>query len=156
MAKRGFIGGILSALIVCAVSFLIIFFLFPQISERYFGISFKNGDVSKAVTDTTSDVREVIDNISEELKQKGASKEEIDQVVGKIKDSDVWEKIKDTSVDAGSAIVDAVKEATKGINIDISVDSIKNTLSKIDIGKFVKNLGNMTGDTLEALLKKIR
>jgi len=77
--KGGFGSGLLKALILAVLSFAVIFFLFPNVADKNFGYSFKNGDVG---------IRTRLTNeVVQDMKNAGASQVDIDAVLEKIKEN---------------------------------------------------------------------
>jgi len=77
--KGGFGSGLLKALILAVLSFVVLFFLFPNVSDQNFGYSYKNGDLG---------IRNRLTNeVVQGMKDSGASQVDIDAVVEKIKEN---------------------------------------------------------------------
>ena len=77
--KGGFGSGVLKALILAVLSFAVIFFLFPNVADKNFGYSFKNGDLG---------IRNRLTNeVVQEMKSAGSSQVDIDAVLDKIKEN---------------------------------------------------------------------
>ena len=53
--------GFLWALLIAVLSFFIIFIFFPDVSNRFFGVSVRGEDVQKVVKDIGDTVTEVVD-----------------------------------------------------------------------------------------------
>lgn len=59
------LSGFLWALILAIVSFFVIFLFFPDVSQKFFGVSLKKSDVEKAkqtVEQTVTDVADKVEN----------------------------------------------------------------------------------------------
>ena len=69
--EKSVMKGFLGALILCAVMFAVVYFLFPNASEKYFGMSFKNGDVSAKMASSTAEITDMVADIKTELKASG-------------------------------------------------------------------------------------
>ncbi|MDD4082415.1 MAG: hypothetical protein WC162_04945 [Sphaerochaetaceae bacterium] len=77
--KGGFGSGLLKALILAVLSFAVLFFLFPNISDQNFGYSYKNGDLG---------IRNRLTNeVVQGMRDSGASQVEIDAIIEKIKEN---------------------------------------------------------------------
>ena len=66
-------SGFLTAIIIAVVSFLVIFFFFPDAANRCLGVSFRKGDskeIEKVLNDTKEKVTEqVTDKISNKVSE---------------------------------------------------------------------------------------
>jgi len=59
--------GFLWALILAIVSFFVIYFFFPDVSDRFFGAKGRKSDVEKAVEQTVDDVKDKVSDIGREV-----------------------------------------------------------------------------------------
>ena len=66
--------GFLWALLIAAVSFFVIFIFFPDVSNRFFGVSIKGEDVQKVVKEigntVNEKVSEAVDKVSDAVTEK--------------------------------------------------------------------------------------
>lgn len=155
MAKKGFLKGLLGAVSVCIVSFLVIFFLFPGASEKYFGMSFRNGDVSKGMQESKQQLGEMIDGVKSALRSSGATERQINEIVDSLKESDVWEQIKSGAVNGSDAVASFVKQQASKVNVDVAVDNIKSAISKVDFQKLAKNISSFASSTIKTIMGKL-
>lgn len=157
MAKgKGAFKGFLWAVVICLLSFGVIYFFVPSVSERYFGVSFRNGDVSEVMTESSQQVNEIIDNVKAQLKASGATDAQISEVIDKLKESDVWEELKDTTKDGAQAVADFVKDAARSVNLEVGVDAVKNAISKVDFQKLAKNISSFASDAFQSIVNRLK
>ncbi|MDD2231336.1 MAG: hypothetical protein PHO44_00865 [Sphaerochaetaceae bacterium] len=153
--EKSVMKGFLGALILCAVMFAVVYFLFPNASEKYFGMSFKNGDVSAKMASSTAEITDMVADIKTELKASGATDEQISKIIDELKNSDVWDTIKDGASDGAQAVSSFVKDAAKELDINISAESISKAISSIDFKKLGASIASFASGAIDTIMDKI-
>ncbi|MDY4888620.1 MAG: hypothetical protein SO135_02590 [Sphaerochaetaceae bacterium] len=152
---KGFFKGLLAAIIICALSFAVIYFFVPGMSEKYFGMSFKNGDVSEKMAQSKADLEKLTAEIRVSLKNSGATDEQISTILVSLRDSEVWNTIKEGSADAAREVSSFVNKAAKELKIDVSLDSLSKAISNIDFAQLGKNISSFASDLYDSIIDKL-
>ena len=156
MAKnKGVFQGFLWAIAVCIISFGVIYFLVPDVSEKFFGMSFKNGDVSEAVSLSSKTFDEALKSIKETLDKE--IPEQAGAVIGKLSKSDVWDKAAAAPEKAAEMISEEAQRIAEeagyvGKNI---TDEVGAALKSIDLSGLMKSISSVASGTWKSIRNKI-
>ncbi|MBO4389200.1 MAG: hypothetical protein J5785_07205 [Spirochaetales bacterium] len=156
MAKnKGVFQGFLWAVAVCIISFGVIYFLVPDVSEKFFGMSFKNGDVSEAVSLLSKTFDEALKSIKETLDKE--IPEQAGEVIGKLSKSDVWDKAAAAPEKAAEMISEEAQRIAEeagyvGKNI---TDEVGAALKSIDLSGLMKSISSVASGTRKSIRNKI-
>ena len=126
MAKKGgFFKFIFTVIIIAAVAFAVIYFFFPETSEKYFSMSWdsRGGDSSEALED-------VVSGLSEALEEAGASEEQINEILSRADVDDIREALEQAVVDGKAEIDILVESISDKIDLgDLDLDAVKKNLA---------------------------
>lgn len=159
MAKnKGVFQGFLWAVAVCIISFGVIYFLVPDVSEKFFGMSFKNGDVSEAVSLSGKTFGEALESIKEKMiNDAGMTAEQAGAVIGKLSKSDVWATAAAAPEKAAELISEEAQRIAEeagyiGKNITGEVGA---ALKSIDLSGLMNSISSVASGTWKSIRNKI-
>ena len=156
MAKnRSFFKSLLTLIVVAAIAFAVVYFFFPEQSEKYFSISWesRNGG-SDAEMDAAID--DVLTSISGAMEDAGATKDEVEKALSEIDVDDLKEAIELALAEGKDAVGMFVNQIADkmdfgSLDLDRVKDGIADNLNKIDFS----NAMNLIKDNLEKGFKDL-
>jgi hypothetical protein len=112
MANRGFTHSFLAALITALLSFFILYFFVPSLSDHFLGVSFSDKDKQSINTQVDKVVQSTIDTVaaSPEFTQQS-----IDKLQDLLKSADIQDKLKEAAKQGGTALKDAVDSVADSV-----------------------------------------
>ncbi|NQT58472.1 MAG: hypothetical protein HQ557_05770 [Bacteroidetes bacterium] len=155
MAKnRSFFKSLFTLIVLAGVAFAVVYFFFPEQSEKYFSISWE----SRSGSDTEMDaaVEDVLSSISGAMEDAGATKKEVETALSAIDTDDLKESIElawAEGKDAVGIFVNSIADKIDfgSINLDVVKNGIVDNLNKIDFS----NAMTLIKDNLEKGLKDL-
>ena len=156
MAKnRSFFKSLLTLIVVAAIAFAVVYFFFPEQSEKYFSISWesRNGG-SDAEMDAAID--DVLTSISGAMEDAGATKDEVEKALSEIDVDDLKEAIELALAEGKDAVGMFVNQIADkmdfgSLDLDRIKEGIADNLDKIDF----TNAMNLIKDNLEKGFKDL-
>ena len=151
----GCLQSLISVILILVAIIAVLYFFFPDLSERYLGMSMRRPATSSA--DITQDLQGMFDDLyaslSSEMQRSGASREEIQKVFDQLDTGTLRAAAEDamsSGSDAVGSFVESLDEKIDFGTLDTSVikDALKRSVKDID-------LSAATGLMREALSKGI-
>ena len=156
MAKnRSFIKSLFTLIVLAAIAVAVVYFFFPEQSEKYFSISWESrSGGSGAEMDAAVD--DVLSSISGAMEEAGATKEEVERALSEINVEDLKEAIElawSEGKDAVGVFVESITDKIDfgSIDLDAVKSGIVDNLNNIDFS----NAMNLIKDNLEKGLKDL-
>jgi hypothetical protein len=158
--------GIIMAAIAAAA---VIFFFFPELSMRYFTVSWESvrGGKSDYEADFTQAFDTISSSVEQALKEAGvtgadagrlAASIDTDRVLASLKES--GGSIRDHADDLAASIVDSIDPAEagipEGVDLEEVQDALERELSELDFAGVLRDLGSDAEGFLRQLLEKLR
>lgn len=156
MAKnRSFFKSLFTLIVLAAIAFAVVYFFFPEQSEKYFSISWASRP-GGAEAEMDEAVEEVLTSISGAMEEAGATKEEVETALSTISIEDLKEAIElawTEGKDAVEIFVDSIGDKIDfgSIDLDIVKEGIMDNLRNIDFS----NAMNVMRDNLDKGLKNL-
>jgi hypothetical protein len=156
MAKnRSFFRSLFTLIVVAAIAFAVVYFFFPEQSEKYFSVSWESR-AGGANAEMDAAVDDVLTSISGAMEDAGATKEEVEKALSAIDTNDLKEAIELAWAEGKDAVGIFVESITDkidfgSIDLDVVKSGITDNLQKIDFS----NAMNLIKDNLEKGLKDL-
>jgi hypothetical protein len=156
MAKnRSFFKSLFTLIVVAAIAFAVVYFFFPEQSEKYFSMSWesRNGG-SGAEMDAAVD--DVLTSISDAMVDAGATKDEVEKALSEIDVDDLKEAIELALAEGKEAVGMFVNQIADKMDLgSLDLDRVKagiaDNLQKIDF----TNAMNLIKDNFEKGFKDL-
>ena len=145
---------------MAAIAFAVVFFFFPEQSEKYFSISWESYS-GGSDTEIDAAVEDVFTSISGAMEDAGATAEEVEKALSAINVDDLKESIELALAEGKDAIgifVDSITDKIDfgSIDLDIVKNGIVDNLSKIDFSNAMTLIKDNLEKGLEDLTKAIK
>ncbi len=139
MKRSGFLGSLFTAILVAAVLFGILFFFAPDVSQQFFGFSWRSSQDAKNMKLVVTDI----------LKDAQVPQATIDMYVSKWDDVDFQEKLLTAAQQGKESMADFLSKAADGLDIGkIDTQELKN---KISSGFSSSALGKFSSAQMKSL-----
>lgn len=136
--RGGCLQSLVSVIIALAVILAALYFLFPDLSERYLGMSVRQPVASS--TEVTQDLQGMFDDLyaslSSEMQRSGASREEIQKVFDQL-DTETLRAAAEDAVSSGS---DAVNSFVESLDEKIDFGTLDTSTIKDALRRSVKDI----------------
>ncbi len=139
MKRAGFLGSLFTAILVAVILFAILFFLVPDVSQQFFGFSWRSSQDAKNMKLVVSDI----------LKDAQVPQVTIDAYLRKWDNIEFQEKLLHAAQQGKDSMVDFLSKAAEGLDIGkIDAHELKN---KISSGFSSSALGKFTSAQIKSL-----
>jgi hypothetical protein len=112
MANRGFIHSFLTALITALVSFFLLYFFVPSLSEHFLGVSFSAKGKATVSTQVDNAVQTAVDTV---VASPEFTKQSIEKLQDLLQSDEIQAKLKDAAKQGEAALKDAVQTVTDSV-----------------------------------------
>lgn len=161
---KGCLGTLVSLIFTAVIIFAVIYFLFPDLSERYFSMSWSGGTsqgspISNDQLNEAAD--ELISEMSQALKDSGASKEDVQRVISQL-DAETLKDAASEALRSGKnsveTFVDRLDKQIDFGSIDTSVvkDQLIKSASEIDFQAAFSTIQSSLENGLESLADSLK
>jgi hypothetical protein len=150
MKRSGFFSSLFTAILVAVVLFGILFFLAPDVSQQFFGFSWRSSQDAKNMKLVVADI----------LDDAQVPQETIDTYLRKWDDVEFQEKLLSAAQQGKDSMVEFLSKATDGLDIGkLDAEELKNKISSgfssSALGKFtsaqIKSLQRVLAGALDSL-----
>ncbi|MCF7946004.1 MAG: hypothetical protein K9L24_04045 [Spirochaetia bacterium] len=162
MAKSiSLIGRLFLIIIFGAALFGVIYYAFPETSEKLFGMSGSRQEVQTAVKEAGEAVSESLQELQQSLEKTGASDEEVSRVMEQLDPDTVADAVNDLKDNEDRDAEALFEELEKRVDFGmINTEEVKkrflDEVETIDFKKAFSDLENMFEGSLESLSESLK
>ena len=106
MRKFSFFGSLITAVLLAALAFFILYFFVPSVSQEFFGFSYQSSKDAKELKEAVTDI----------LEDARVPKVAIDEYLAKMDTPEFQRKLSETAKNGKDAVVDFLASAGEGID----------------------------------------